>query len=120
MSNYSGYTPVKNITFKSLFYENDVSEEDSKKFKLEDISNPKGWKFSEIDLLGDMGFKIDNEHDMVCEIEDGSLNLNEVDKKISVKIYKNDEGYVIEINRRYVFETFEKMIEYFDKIPSGF
>jgi len=120
MSIYSGYTTVKNIKFKDLFYEVDESDEDSKKFELEDISNPNGWDLSEIDLLGDMGFKINNKYDMVCEITDMSSKLNEVDKKIPIRIYKNTEGYVVEINRRYVFESFEKLIEYIDKIPSGF
>ena len=37
--------------------------------------------------------------------------------KIKAFVYKTDEGYVLETNRKYVFETFDKMLEYIDSIP---
>jgi hypothetical protein len=86
------------------------------KFKLIEIDHPNGWNFNEIDTLGDMGFKIDNDTDMVCEVEIPTLEMME--EKVPVRVYKNENGYVLETNRQYVFESFEKMIEFIDSIPS--
>jgi hypothetical protein len=84
-------------------------------FKLEDIDNPNGWDFTEIDILGEMNFRIDDEYRMFSEIEVPSLDM--VNEKRKTFVYKTDEGYVIEANRRYVFESFDKMLEFIDSIP---
>jgi hypothetical protein len=52
---------------------------------------------------------------MFSEIEIPALQLE--NEKIKAFVYKTDEGYVLETNRRYVFETFDKMLEYIDSIP---
>jgi hypothetical protein len=90
--------------------------EDEPKYKLIEIDHPNGWNFNEIDTLGDMGFKIDNDTDMVCEIDVPSLELET--EKMPIKVYKNEDGYVLETTRRYVFESFEKMLEFIDNIPT--
>lgn len=100
----------------SNFLNKGGEDTDSPKFKLIDIDHPNGWNFNEIDTLGDMGFKIDNDSDMVCEIEVPTLEM--MDEKVPVRIYKNEDGYVLETSRRYVFESFSKMIEFIDSIPS--
>lgn len=110
------------MDFKNLKLSNFINKDsddipdEPERYKLIDIDHPNGWNFHEIDALGDMGFKIDNDYEMVCEIEISSLEMD--DKKIPVKAYKNEEGYVLETNRRYVFETFNKMIEFIDSMPS--
>jgi len=96
-------------------YTDGVAEEEPK-YKLIDIDHPNGWNFNEIDTLGDMGFKIDNDTDMVCEVDVPSIELE--NHKIPVKVYKNEDGYVLETTRRYVFESFDKMLEFIDSIPS--
>ncbi len=96
------------------FINNDNFEEE-KMFKLEDIDNPNGWDFTEIDILGEMNFRIDDEYRMFSEIEVPSLDM--VNEKRKTFVYKTDEGYVIEANRRYVFESFDKMLEFIDSIP---
>lgn len=107
------YNQVKLDNFLNKTHNQEV---DSKKFKLIDIDHPNGWSFNEIDTLGDMGFKIDNDTDMVCEVEVPTLEMME--EKVPVTVYKNEDGYVMETNRKYVFESFEKMIEFIDSIPS--
>lgn len=100
----------------SNFLKKDGDESDSPKYKLIDIDHPNGWSFNEIDTLGDMGFKIDNDTDMVCEVEVPTLEMME--EKVPVKVYKNEDGYVLETTRRHVFESFEKMLEFIDSIPT--
>jgi hypothetical protein len=90
--------------------------EEATKFKLIEIDHPNGWSFSEIDQLGDMGFKIDNDTDMVSEIEVPTMEMAE--EKVPIRVYKTDDGYVLETHRHYVFESFEKMIDFIDSVPS--
>lgn len=96
------------------FINNDNFEEE-KMYKLEDLDSPDGWNFKEIDMLGEMNFRIDDEYRMFSEIEVPSLDL--VNEKRKTFVYKTNEGYVIESTRRYVFETFDKMLEFIDSIP---
>lgn len=96
------------------FVESDM-ELESKIYKLDEIDHPNGWNFKEIDMLGDMGFRINDEYKMMSEIEIPSLKMQE--EKINAFIYKTDEGYTLETNRKYVFETFDKMLEFIDSIP---
>jgi hypothetical protein len=110
MNNSYNYKSPKLINFIN----NDNFEEE-KMFKLEDIDNPNGWDFTEIDILGEMNFRIDDEYRMFSEIEVPSLDM--VNEKRKTFVYKTDEGYVIEANRRYVFESFDKMLEFIDSIP---
>jgi hypothetical protein len=84
-------------------------------YKLEDIDHPNGWDFKEIDMLGEMSFRIDDDYKMYSEIEVPSIKMQ--NEKIKTFVYKTDEGYVLEANRRYVFETFNKMLEFIDSIP---
>lgn len=101
---------------KSLnFINSDNFEESVKMYKLEDLDNPNGWSFSDLDLLGEMNFRIDDDYKMYSEIEVPSLQLE--NEKIKAFVYKTDEGYILETNRKYVFETFNKMIEFIDSIP---
>ena len=96
------------------FINNDNFEEE-KMYKLEDIDNPNGWSFMEIDLLGEMDFRIDDEYRMFSEVEVPSLDM--VNEKRKTFVYKTDEGYVLEANRKYVFESFNSMLEFIDSIP---
>ena len=101
---------------KSLnFLNNDNFEEGVKVYKLEEIDHPNGWSFNELDMLGEMGFKIEDDYKMTSEVEVPSLQME--NEKVKTSVYKTDEGYVIETNRKYVFETFNKMIEFIDSIP---
>jgi hypothetical protein len=96
------------------FINNDNFEEE-KMYKLEDIDNPNGWNFIEIDLLGEMNFRIDDEYRMFSEIEVPSLDM--INEKRKTYVYKTDEGYVLESNRKYVFESFDAMIKFIDSVP---
>ena len=97
------------------FLNNDNLEENVQMYKLEEIDHPNGWNFNELDMLGEMGFKIEDDYKMTSEVEVPSLQLE--NEKVKTSVYKTDEGYVIETNRKYVFETFNKMIEFIDSIP---
>jgi len=97
------------------FLNNDNFEENVQMYKLEEIDHPNGWNFTELDMLGEMGFKIEDDYKMTSEVEVPSLQLE--NEKVKTSVYKTDEGYVIETNRKYVFETFNKMIEFIDSIP---
>ena len=93
-----------------------VDAEDEPRYKLMDIDNPNGWSFNEIDTLGHMGFKMDNDYELTCEVEVPSLQM-ENEKQI-IKVYKEEDGYVLETTRRYVFESFNKLIEFIDNVPT--
>jgi hypothetical protein len=110
-NNYNNHKSPKLINFLN----NDNFEEDVKMYKLEDLDHPNGWNFSELDMLGEMNFRIDDDYKMFSEIEVPSLQLE--NEKIKAFVYKTDEGYVLETNRKYVFETFGKMLDYIDSIP---
>lgn len=97
------------------FIDNNNFEESETKYKLEDIDDPNGWSFNELDMLGEMNFRIEDDYNMYSEIEVPSLQLD--NEKIKAFVYKNNEGYILETSRKYVFETFNKMIEFIDSIP---
>lgn len=86
-----------------------------KLYRLDELDNPNGWDFKELDMLGEMGYRIDDDFKMYCEIEIPSLELE--NEKMKTFVYKTDEGYVMETSRKYVFETFNKMLEFIDSIP---
>lgn len=111
---YNKFNNYKLTNFISK--DSDELPDEPDRYKLTDIDNPNGWNFNEIETLGDMKFKINDDYEMVCEIEISNLEME--DQKVPVKVYKNEEGYVLETNRRYVFESFNKMIEFIDSIPS--
>lgn len=111
------FNKFKNLKLNNFVPKNtDDSIEEPERYKLIDVDHPNGWNFNEIDTLGDMGFKIDNDYEMVCEIEIPNLEMG--DEKVPIKVYKNEDGYVLESNRYYVFETFNKMIEFIDSVPA--
>lgn len=110
------YSPIKMTNyFKNGNIMQDSDHTD--KYKLSDIDNPNGWSFHELETLNDMGFKIDTDHDMVIEIEIPNIDINTPEKKVDIKVYKTEEGYVMESTRKYVFESFNKMIEYINSRP---
>ena len=57
------------------FLNNDNFEEDIKIYKLEDLDHPNGWDFSELDMLGEMNFRIDDDYKMFSEVEIPSLKI---------------------------------------------
>lgn len=97
------------------FIDSNNFEESETKYKLEDVDDPNGWSFNELDMLGEMNFRIEDDYNMYSEIEVPSLQLE--NEKIKAFVYKNNEGYILETSRKYVFETFNKMIEFIDSIP---
>jgi len=105
----------KPTTMKMRNFLNNEQEE-IQKYKIADIDNPNGWCFNEIDTLGHMGFKMDDDYDLSCEVEIPTLEME--GNKQTVKVYKEEDGYVLETSRRYVFETFNKLIEFIDSIPT--
>lgn len=118
----TGYKDNANIIkFANLMpLNNNLEDETEFKYKLEDITNPEGWNFSEIDLLGDMGFHINNEYDMTCDLPVANNNISQQDEIVPIKIYKNKDGYVIVLGRNYVFKTFNDMLNYLDKLPYAY
>jgi len=89
----------------STFRPDLVSENEKKEMDLEDFDSPNGWLWKEIDLLINMGFD---------KISTSRLSLQyEDDKKAStIEVYKNEDGYNLQINdRKYVFKTFNTMLD---------
>lgn len=84
-------------------------------YRLDDLDNPNGWDFKHLDILGEMNFIIEDDYKMCTEIEIPSLEME--NEKIKASVYKTNEGYVLETTRKYVFETFNKMLEYIDSTP---
>lgn len=96
--------------------DNNIDDLDQK-YRLTDIDNPEGWDFSEIDMLGDMGFTIDNDTDMMIVLDIPAIDImQEQDEQKEIRVYKTKEGYVLKTDsRNYVFETFEDMINFINK-----
>lgn len=121
MSHTWNKSPDSNISYnntnRQLKNFGDVSDEiEPTKYKLDDIDHPNGWSFNELDMLGDMGFSIYDDHQMMTEIDIESLKME--NEKIKTLIYKTEEGYTLKTNRKYIFETFEKLIEFIDSTPT--
>ena len=56
---------VKNFYKNSVnFINSDNFEEGVRMYKLEEIDHPSGWNMSELDMLGEMGFKIEDDYKM--------------------------------------------------------
>ncbi len=105
------YKPA-NVKMKNFISNEEIEE--NPKYKLSEIDNPEGWDFNQIDILGEMGFKLDDDYTMCYEI---SVPTLEEDVKIPVKVFKDSTGYVLEMKRKYVFETFDKMMNFIDSVP---
>lgn len=113
----SNFFNMENIKNKKLNHLNNpgLGGYEEKLYRLDELDNPNGWDFTELDMLGEMGYRMDDDFKMYCEIEIPSLELE--NEKMKTFVYKTDEGYVIETSRKYVFETFNKLLEYIDSIP---
>jgi hypothetical protein len=110
-SNYHQY----NGNLSRLFHNGEPEESDESRYKIAEIDNPNGWSFSELDMLSEMDFIIKDEYTLTTEVDTFSLSEMDItEDKQEVDIYKSEYGYVVESGRRYVFETFNKMIEYMD------
>lgn len=105
-----------NTKLSNIFYASKNKEDiQDSKYKITEIDNPNGWSLNEIEHLAEMGFIIEDDHTFTTEIE--SLNLSEIEESQDnqvVEIYKTDEGYVMKTKRKYVFETFNKLIEFIE------
>lgn len=121
--NYNnGYHMVPYYTSYNNYDENDYDEPDTK-YQLHDIDNDSGWNILELETLYEIGFRIKNDDTMTCEVEEFSLSecdteCDTVSEKVLIDIYKTNEGYVLKTNkpnRRYVFETFNKMLNYIEQ-----
>ena len=113
------HSNYKNIA--SMFYASkpETTENDlGSKYKITNIDDPNGWSFNEIEHLSQMGFLCENEYSFIIEVENVDFSDLENLKKDIVEIYKTKEGYVINTNRKYIFESFKKMIEFIENSKS--
>jgi len=110
-NNYNYY----NTRLSSLIYGKDDTTD---KYNITELDNPNGWSFNELDMLGEMGFIAENDYELTIELEIPAITETDDLNKQFVKVYKTNEGYILETNRKYVFETFNKMLEYIDSSKS--
>jgi hypothetical protein len=94
-----------------------ISKEDtsSSEYKIDDIDNPNGWDWKELDWLFGMGFVPEGETRLQYNHSKGKhQNVQSIQLKIT--IYKDKRGYWLIMNdRRHVFRTFIDMINHIDK-----
>jgi len=89
---------------------------DDERYELMDIDNPSGWNFTELDMLGEIGFTMEDDYTLMTEIELTPWSLEEIIQNEIVRVYKNKEGYILENKRKYVFESFGKMINFIESV----
>ena len=87
------------------------------RYNIFEIDNPNGWALNELEHLNDMGFIIEDDHTLATDVD--IFNLSEEGSDLEhIEIYKTDEGYVISSNRKYIFETFNEMMNFIEKSNS--
>lgn len=86
-----------------------ILEQSDSYYKIDDIENPMGWHWKEIDILANMGFEQTSDSEM-------DLHITELDKDIQYKVFKDKTGYNLIVNgRKHVFKSFPKMMEKIDE-----
>ena len=82
-------------------------ESDTKEYNIDDIDNPNGWDWKEIDWLAGMGFDPGESESRMAYTYKPTGGEGE---SIKFTVYKNKDGYWLEINgRKHVFKTFINM-----------
>jgi hypothetical protein len=100
---------------KSLITKEDSSD---KEYKVDDIDNPNGWNWKELDWLFNMGFSPEGETRLTYS-HDKNNKYDLTKKPLEIKIYKNKQGYwLIMNNRKHVFRTFVDMMNHIDEFGS--
>ena len=107
------------MTHLKSFIKKEYSEmEDSFEYNINDIDNPNGWTWKEIDWLANMGFEPEGETRLTYTDKDTTKNVNHSDLRkdpLKVTVYKNKQGYWLLINnRKHVFRTFTQMMNFID------
>lgn len=103
------------MTHLTSFIKKENSESDDNfEYNINDIDNPNGWDWKEIDWLAGMGFEPEGETRM--SFTDKKNNDVDVNKQpLKVTVYKNKSGYWLIMNdKRHVFKTFIRMMEFID------
>lgn len=94
-----------------------ISKEDPSSFeyKIDDIDNPNGWDWKELDWLFGMKFAPEGETRLQYNhVKDRHQDIHSTPLKITV--YKDKRGYWLVVNdRKHVFRTFIDMINHIDK-----
>ncbi len=103
------------MTHLKSFIKKEYAESDASfRYNINDIDNPNGWNWKEIDWLAGMGFEPEGETQLVYT----NKNTNSLDFKkepIKYTIYKNKQGYWLLVNnRKHVFRNFIEMMNFID------
>jgi hypothetical protein len=115
----NGYhmVPIKRGKYTDI----DSDDELETKYNLNDIDSKGGWNIIDLETLYEMGFQVQDDTTMVCEVEIVSLDEKAINhdqvKSHPIHVYKSNEGYVMTTQhpkRRYVFESFDKMLDYIE------
>jgi len=106
---------------KSFHVENNLKDNSSNKYRIDNFDEKNGWAFNEIEHLSEMGFSLEDDYTFTINIDkfDFSSDDNDVDT-IKIEIYKNDDGYVLSSNRKYVFNKFDEMINFIENSKIDF
>lgn len=81
-------------------------ESDTKEYDIDDIDNPNGWDWKEVDMLAGMGFEPEGNTRWVLKTKNPEQMSD-----TTFRIYKTDEGYVLTVNeRKHLFKTFIDML----------
>jgi hypothetical protein len=99
---------------------------------LESLENEKNsdlillddWKLTEIDYLMDMGFNQDGDYSLTLNKPKIKVyKKKKINHKLSTDLHALGEGYIIEDeekNKKYIFPTFGKMVNFFDNYEQDF
>ena len=86
-------------------------ESDTKEYNVDDIDNPNGWDWKEIDMLAGMGFEPEGNTRLILKVKNNH-EMNDT----AYRVYKTDEGYHLMVNdRKHLFKTFTDMLNKIDE-----
>ncbi len=112
------HSKYKNIA-RSFHYDCNENNNDSKgKYKIDSFDDPNGWSFREVEHLYEMGFTMDDDYTFSTKVE--KIDITDGDDTVNVDVYKTNDGYVLQTTRKYIFKTFDKMMNFLETAISDF
>lgn len=96
------------------------SHNSGNEYRVDDIDHPNGWNWKELDMLFGMGFEPEGETRLTFKDKTQTHHIDNTPKEqLKVTVYKNKDGYWLIVNeRKHVFKTFIKMMEFIDDMGS--
>ena len=111
------HSKYKNIA-KTFHYSGNRNDDTSSKYKIDSFDNPNGWSFNQIEHLHDMGFEMEDDYTFSTKVD--KYDVSDDEGSFNISVYKDNNGYVLDFNRKYIFKTFDDMIQFIENSKPDF